>query len=134
MVNVRMAGVITVCGLLAWSLTALGTITSMQGIFSLASYLVTPSFPWEREGPKPPPIIVEAHFPIVFWLLVTSWAGAWLAFFGVKFLVAHAKLEADQIVYVGAILAMFPFALPLIPFLYLRWRKAAEKVRQEPEI
>jgi hypothetical protein len=134
MVNVRMAGIITVCGLLAWSLITLGTLTSIQGIFSLISFLLTPSFPWEREGPKPPSISVEPQFAIMFWLLVVSWLGAWLAFFGVKFLIPHARLEADQLIYVGAILAMFPFALPLIPFFYLRLKKAAEKERKEPEI
>lgn len=55
--------------------------------------------------------------------------------FTVKYLIPHARLEADQLAYVGAILAMFPFALPAIPLFYLRLRKATEKAKEEePEI
>lgn len=136
MVNVRIAAIITACGLLTWNLIAIGSVASSQEIFAIIQWLpfITPRFPWENQDPVSLSITIAPSFPIIFWFLVVSWSGAWLMVFTVKYLVPHARLEADQLAYVGAILAMFPFALPAIPLFYLRLRKAAEKVREEPEI
>lgn len=134
MVNVRIAAVITACGVFAWSMSALGSLADLQGIYYLFAFVVSPRLPWDQTGPHFPPIVVAPEFPIMFWLLIASWSGAWLALFSAKFLIPHGRLEAEQLTYVGAILAIFPFALPLVPLFYLRWRKAAEKIREEPEI
>ncbi len=134
MVNVRIAGVIASCGLLTWNLVAIGSVASLQGIFGVFSWILTPRFPWEHQGSITPPVAISPSFPIMFWFLVVSWSGAWLLVFTIKYLVPHARLEADQLAYVGAILAMFPFALPAIPLFYLRLRKASEKVSEDPEI
>lgn len=115
-------------------MSALGSLADLQGIYSLFAFVVSPRLPWDNEGLQFPTIVVAPEFPIMFWLLIASWSGAWLAFFSTKFLIPQGRLEAEQLVYVGAILAIFPFALPLIPLFYLRWRKAAEKIREEPKI